>query len=133
MTCPICNAEPCSCAPMEKWPEELKHLTLGRWDYYYMDSYYKNVAQRLANRIAGLEAIVAKLPKTADGVPIAPGDTVWPRGDLFMEDEQGAEIRYSLYDKTTGDDGDLLPSYVYSTREAAIAAAIRQGGEASVK
>jgi len=79
-------------------------------------------AQRLANHIAERELILSRLPKTADGVPIAPGDTVWPRGDLFMEDEQGAEIRYSLYDKTTGDDGDLLPSYVYSTREAAIAA-----------
>ena len=24
MTCPICNAEPCSCVPVEKWPEPLR-------------------------------------------------------------------------------------------------------------
>ena len=125
MTCPICNAEPCKCVPTTLWEPEL---------YVLWKSHSNNVrllhdncsvcvaAQRLANHIAEREAILSRLPKTADGVPIAPGDTVWPRGDLFMEDEQGAEIRYSLYDKTTGDDGDLLPSYVYSTREAALAA-----------
>jgi len=36
-----------------------------------------NRADELARRVEDLEAIVAKLPKTADGVPIVPGMTVW--------------------------------------------------------
>ena len=36
-----------------------------------------SVGDEAAVRIAELEAIVAKLPKTADGVPITPGMEVW--------------------------------------------------------
>ena len=37
-----------------------------------------------AVRIGELSAIVSKLPRTADGVPIAPGDTAWFRESRYQ-------------------------------------------------
>lgn len=84
------------------------------------------------NRIAELEAIVAKLPVTADGVPVVPGDTAvrWcvHKGEIHevtgwvwseLDDWRGH------VDSVPQGDGYVLTrpvSLCYSTREAAEAA-----------
>jgi len=78
----------------------------------------------LRAKLATADATIAKLPKTADGVPVVPGIIVWPLHEL--EDELGGEIRMGLYDRNTGDvelDGDTAAfSTCYSTQAAAEAA-----------
>jgi len=72
-----------------------------------------------------LRAIVEKLPKTADGVPVVPGMVIWP--PEFIEDEQGATVKIIARDNLTGDMLEHGTSLLwigkcYSTREAAEAA-----------
>ncbi len=75
-----------------------------------------------ADRLAELEAIVAKLPKTADGIPITPGMVVWeiinyPVGTHCIDNAivSGEEV-VILVDAET----DVVrASECYSTREAA--------------
>lgn len=73
-------------------------------------------AKRLKERCAELEAIVAKLPKTADGVPVVPGDELWyrrSRGWLVVAETVGS------YDDHNGDSHTVSLEQCYSTREAA--------------
>jgi hypothetical protein len=94
-------------------------------------------------RAEGLEKIVAKLPKTADGVPVTPGMKLYPLHSLAdgLPPEEAADIddharvEIHLWDTVSsellrdGDEADVTKCY--STREAAEAA--RQalaGGEA---
>jgi len=80
------------------------------------------------NQIARLQGIVDKLPKTADGVPVAPGMVVWPLH--FLEDEQGAEIHWGIFDLNTTDYmDDVSAKRLYSTEAAARAAAQDEGAE----
>jgi hypothetical protein len=68
--------------------------------------------------IERLQAIVGRLPKTADGVPIAPGDVVWLIGshcDPFQVTILN-EIVIRYPDKETS---SHYPSWCYSTRKAA--------------
>lgn len=77
------------------------------------------------SRIAELEAVVSKLPKTADGVVVTPGMSVWvDRGsDVYEEDryEEGAwwpDESCDIY----GDGEYITLGNCYSTRAAALAA-----------
>ena len=75
-------------------------------------------ANEIYDRIAELEAIVEKLPKTADGVAVVPEETVWFRG-------MGLTVRWHhSLQRWAGVQGSWCPdiSSCYSTREAAEAA-----------
>ncbi len=85
----------------------------------------------LKNQIARLQAIVDKLPKTMDGVPVIFGDFVWKkRGGEMLTGTIGSdcELGRSMVDvcnadlPTADNDVTLEISECYSTREAAEAA-----------
>ncbi len=81
----------------------------------------------VAGEIERLRAIVDKLPKTADGVPIIPGQTiVWVRLNGTGEWVK-AKCHWSILANNTGswvmDFTPRGPEHSYSTREAAEAAA----------
>lgn len=76
-----------------------------------------------------LAEIVERLPKTADGVPITPGMTAW----WYTKDECGGGVISStqIINMSTNlerfgvsfqSGGGENPKYLYSTREAALAA-----------
>ncbi len=82
----------------------------------------------LAAVVAPVLAIVDKLPKTADGVPVVPGMTVWVVGD-YGDGRSIHEFVVWCLSHRTGDDGGTTGSTFcwghgdsYSTREAAEAA-----------
>lgn len=73
-----------------------------------------------------LQAIVDKLPKTADGVPVAPGDKVYRAGEYTSAQ---LTIARDLPEYNGGwQDGRVRIENCYSTREAA-QAALDKGGE----
>jgi hypothetical protein len=93
----------------------------------------------LRARVAELEAVVGKLPKTADGVPMTPGGHYWAWcRDEYAEDDDQWEVVEVVW--WAGDDeGEFNSQYtlapsarqpwasfevgkVYNTEEAAIAA-----------
>ena len=74
-----------------------------------------NTATALKDDLDRLQAIVDKLPKTADGVPVVPGMEVW----VTMTRLRQSHI---VKDWTEVDEQDW-EKYFYSTREAAEAAA----------
>jgi hypothetical protein len=82
--------------------------------------------EQLRVRVEELTAIVDKLPKTADGVPITPGMQIW--GKLGWNDEPArATLRGSYLDGYSVGalewGMNVVPEKeVYSTREAAEAA-----------
>jgi hypothetical protein len=88
-------------------------------------------------RIAELEAVVDKLPKTADGVPVTCGDTVycWAGGEaspdeavypLEVQQSRGILLVGRLGGYRSISNYQALDSRCYSTRAAAEAA---KGGE----
>lgn len=117
---------------------------MDSWDDLLMfaddlDGYEKTIIAK-DRRIAELEAIVNRLPETADGVPVVPGDTVWwPYDDRDFgegphEMEVGQFWKWSSEQEDWEDDkcGIAVPcAYIehdwvsrdlrdcYSTREAA--------------
>lgn len=103
-------------------------------------SHWDQAIQAAADRLEELEAIVARVPKTADGVPVVPGDTVYakrnPSDDTVVEfevadyekwamDAWGSRNQARAY--TEGGGGWIVSRHCYSTREAAEAAV--KGGE----
>ena len=81
-------------------------------------------------RIAELEAIVGKLPITADGVRVVPGQQIWwwP-SDRPYRPNCYADIG-SIYTAIPVDGGSAEPMCeCYSSREAADAALAAKGGE----
>lgn len=91
-------------------------------------------------RAAEAEAVIAKLPKTADGVPIVPGMEVWcdfrievVRGVAFACPDNRVHVKFDeMIDLTDGgkvmaDRSDPWVGCVYSTRAAALAAKGNQG------
>ena len=75
--------------------------------------------RKALDELERLRAIVDKLPKTADGVPVVPGlDNVWVKN--------GPNVRPSE-SMTTWRLLQVRRSYCYSTREAAEAAKQEQG------
>ncbi len=90
--------------------------------------------------LAKLRAVVGKLPKTADGVPVAPGDTVWYLR-YIREPERCVIAGYSssdsvccpdnpgsVYFKPSGFSAIWNWNNAYSTRELA-EAAMKAGGK----
>lgn len=90
--------------------------------------------KEMAGRIAELEAIVARLPQTADGVPVISGDILWHPRHIGREPVTAistAEVPESLFTVITtqiGRDGFVCRSEevgveeCYSTEAAALAA-----------
>ena len=85
--------------------------------------------RRLAMQRDRLRAIVDRLPKTADGVPIVPGMKVYPLFPIddpeFSEDDDYATCVLKLRDALTGETfepNEWIPGKCYSTQEAAEAA-----------
>lgn len=77
---------------------------------------YRDRLAEASKRVEGLEGVVSKLPKTADGVPITPGMGVWfPGDDEPTEVDPGVGM---VYDDETY---QHPAKSVYSTREAALA------------
>ena len=79
------------------------------------------------DRIADLQAIVDKLPKTADGVPVVPGEYVWTPGcAMWIVCRGNGSSDYSETLAAEPNAYDMDPSmpvrFCYSTREAAEAA-----------
>jgi hypothetical protein len=72
--------------------------------------------------IARLQAIVDKLPKTADDVPVVPGMELWAPAHMAWDVRQGREPRASLSDDV------VHTKEYYSTREAAEAARYAKQG-----
>lgn len=71
---------------------------------------------RLTVRVADLEAIVERLPKTADGVPITPEMPLWYWWEpQYTEDDPILQMGQASA-------GPNAPHLCYSTREAALAA-----------
>lgn len=97
------------------------------------------ICDHQAAEIERLHAIVDRLPKTADGVPIAPGDELW-----CIDSEDGWEGAITVRDvecvgkygeetscwliRSTGRN-ELWAEDCYSTREAAAEAARTEVGE----
>ncbi len=89
---------------------------------------------RQAAEITRLQAIVDKLPKTADGVPVTPGMTVWlaAQGEVSMFTATGGGSEHTIFawPMTFGVAQDcgfenmdgLYPPKTFSTRTAAEAA-----------
>lgn len=81
--------------------------------------------EQLETEIARLREIVDKLPKTADGVPVVPGMKVYyaiVKEDLRVRDIYASRINSSSPTRFS------CWSSIYSTREAAEAAAKTGGG-----
>jgi len=76
-------------------------------------------------RWADVEAIVAKLPKTADGVPVVPGMTLWTRyfGVPIKTQPEAFIVTYispAGGEFVIGNETTIsIPNCCYSTREAA--------------
>lgn len=72
------------------------------------------------DEIYRLRAIVDRLPKTADGVPIAPGDTLYDRYRALAFNITGFNTRDGMLSCLYGAGGfDAICSGYYSTREDA--------------
>lgn len=82
--------------------------------------------QELEAQLSAAQAIIDKLPKTADGVPVVPGMKVWwSHSNGNIDDAEVCELRDGgcgviIWDEATGRLAHHL-EYVacYSTREAA--------------
>lgn len=82
-------------------------------------------AEAERDRLAG---VVERLPKTADGVPVVPGQLIWPTADYWIDgDDDGTPLKYRLYvvdhdGSVLTEEDELSVSKCYSTRAAAEAA-----------
>ena len=96
-----------------------------------------NEIDTLRAEITRLRAIVERLPKTADGVPVTPGMLVWDGTSLtqtyddgspytgFRVNRVGSEIAFTRQRKSWVDVeglGEITTDNLYSTRAAALAA-----------
>jgi len=70
-------------------------------------------------RLAELEAIVDRLPKTADGVPVTPGMEVWT--DYWSGPQHGIvrRLNVQLEEGSCWADDEADEAMLYTTREAA--------------
>ena len=103
------------------------------FDAHNGDETERNVCKRQAVQaiaeINRLRAIVDKLPKTADGVPVVPGMEVWVLADPVASGvvvevmEFGYTIRRDIGEQyITTYPGHIFGNYGYSTEAAALAA-----------
>jgi hypothetical protein len=106
--------------------------------YKRMDDDYKSLAARLE----AAEAIIVKLPTTADGVPVVPGMEVWTTrrfSERKMRPPFMVKVSHVWNPSGSADIGEadvfgnvttkLLASFCYSTREAAEQAKAASGDE----
>lgn len=80
---------------------------------------------RLAARVGELEKIVEKLPTTADGVPVVPMGVYWAK-----QWDEVWEFTARVVESQCADDDcghRLKTTFLYSTREAALAATAAKG------
>jgi hypothetical protein len=102
----------------------------------FRERYGESACADLHRELLELRAVVAKLPKTADGVPVVPGDKVHyaetgPRGGLYYQeliagtDEHAGRWWWDDDTNSMGREWEpvRLIAKGYSTKEAAIAAA----------
>jgi hypothetical protein len=87
-----------------------------------------------ADRLEELEGVVGKLPKTADGVPVVPGDQVWHPLHIgkrpctvFGGEDEPTEYEVTIIlsigeDNFVNRSDTVSVTECYSTREAALAA-----------
>lgn len=83
-----------------------------------------NPAQWMTAKIERLRAIIDRLPKTADGVPITLSQTVFTlRSDGVIRNRRVVEITDAWIGvqvgALVGTRGSAMPGIIYSTREAA--------------
>lgn len=81
-------------------------------------------AQVLLDRLAAAEAIVARLPRTADGVPVVPGMQVWGIhcGQFYRTNVSDKCLGVALELPNPWCESEADPGALYSTRAAAEAA-----------
>ena len=77
----------------------------------------------LLDKIDRLQAIVDKLPKTADGVPITPGMTVWTKYWTGPRKELVDDLQVFVAEPTIWMNGEADTDQLYSTEAAAREAA----------
>jgi hypothetical protein len=102
---------------------------------------YPAALQECEAEVKRLQAIVDKLPKTADGVPVVPGMNCYfrshPHGTTHKDagvvcvtlSYDGDNYEAFLRDGNGDEWWAILPEEVYSTREAAQAAKETDGGQ----
>ena len=100
----------------------------------FRERYGESACADLHRELLELRAVVAKLPKTADGVPISIGDAVWLRGDykypgyveyILPDDEVAVNDMYAWPNCNTSQINEWtrrVSATLYSTKEAALAA-----------
>lgn len=97
-------------------------------------TWHRDQISELLDEIERLQAIVDRLPKKADGVPIVPDRKVFPLHPIddpeFSEDDDYATCVLMLRDNLTGETfskDEWIPGKCYSTREAAEATKAGEG------
>lgn len=99
-------------------------------DFFAARALYWPALLSAAKAVPGLVAIINRLPKTADGVPVTPGMDLW-----FITPVDGSAIKWRIgpdlskarevcieYDPAGSSYEVFAPSDCYSTRVAALAA-----------
>lgn len=115
-----CNAVPDLIAQIRRLEREADEF---RPAIESMTAIVKNIEGRWAaaeKRAEEAEAIVAKLPKTADGVPIAPGMKLYPKEPLDGDEHDHCEVKFIEFMSGAELDSSECPSGSnYSSPEAA--------------
>lgn len=129
------------------WKDLAEQLRAERDEYQIL--YYETMGdepgesiEKLRAERDELRAVVERLPKTADGVPVHPGDEVWygrlgPRGGMKGPHSYTVTVYGEVGDiHATGEEGGYMSesyglrvSECYSTREAAEAAVKETDGQ----
>lgn len=99
---------------LDKCADELKRL--------------RDVAKRREAKLDRLQAIVEKLPNTADGVRVVPGMTVWCNGTMQYDNEALLDMRASKQRVVMDIEGGFFMGQSYSTQAAAQAALAKPEG-----
>jgi len=110
-----------------------RQAKLLAWDHWPVFGWYNdedfcrayNTAVQLADEVERLRAIVDKLPKTADGVPVVPGMTLWDSiwlGRPFGVQQLSVFCPNASRSEWMCNEGEVDVSQCYSTRAAAEAA-----------
>lgn len=117
----------------------LAHADVGYragWEIEQRDVRIAEQDATIAALRADLEEARVKVPQTADGVPVYPGDKLHPfypdeEWELRTSEEDAAVIKWCIRDPLSGElieqDDGLVIDTCYSTREAALLARVAEG------